>query len=147
MDISKKKTLILVLISIFWLACIILGTTGKFVLGMVVAVPLIGLHFLLGVAKKGIVSKKFLLYPILIWTALYIVAFILCGVYADKFAGMMPAFTVLGLHPSFAPVLLLYWIGGLLTLSLGFYLLQDEWLSQEDWEEFCQKAKKVKEGK
>ena len=60
---------------------------------------------------------------------------------------MMPAFTVLGLHPSFAPVLLLYWIGGLLTLSLGFYLLQDEWLSQEDWEEFCQKAKKIKEGK
>ena len=91
MDISKKKTLILVLISILWLACIILGTTGKFVLGMVVAVPLIGLHFLLGVAKKGIVSKKFLLYPILIWTALYIVAFILCGVYADKFAGMMPS--------------------------------------------------------
>ena len=80
MDISKKKTLILVLISILWLACIILGTTEKFVLGMVVAVPLIGLHFLLGVAKKGIVSKKFLLYPILIWTALYIVAFILCGV-------------------------------------------------------------------
>ena len=38
MDISKKKTLILVLISILWLACIILGTTEKFVLGMVVAV-------------------------------------------------------------------------------------------------------------
>ena len=58
MDISKKKTLILVLISILWLACIILGTTEKFVLGMVVAVPLIGLHFLLGVAKKGYCVQK-----------------------------------------------------------------------------------------
>lgn len=58
MDISKKKTLILVLISILWLACIILGTTGKFVLGMVVAVPLIGLHFLLGVAKRVLCPKN-----------------------------------------------------------------------------------------
>ena len=36
------------------------------------------------------------------------------------------------------------WIGGQLTLNLGFYLLQDEWLSKQDWEEFCAKAKKIK---
>ena len=40
-----------------------------------------------------------------------------------------------------------YWLGGLLTISLGYYLLQDEWLSQKDWDEFCEEAKIIKEGK
>lgn len=147
MNISKLKTPIFILIAALWLACIILGTTGHFVAGMVVSVPLMLLHFILGVAKNGVVSKKFLVYPLGIWTVAYIIGFTLCGYYADTFAGVMPSFTVFGLHPSFAPVILIYWIGGLLTLSLGFYMFQDEWLSQKDWDEFCKKAKKIKEGK
>ena len=82
----------------------------------------------------------------LIWAALWIASFILSGYFADLFAGVMPSFTVMGLHPSFAPTIFLYWIGGQLTLNLGFYLLQDEWLSEKDWEDFCAKAKKIKEG-
>lgn len=58
----------------------------------------------------------------------------------------MPSITVMGLHPSFAPTIFLYWIGGQLTLNLGFYLLQDEWLSQKEWDDFCAKAKRIKEG-
>lgn len=146
MDISNKKTAIWVLIAVLWLVIIVLGTTGKFVLGMVLSIPLIALHFMLGAAKKGVLSKKFLTYPLLIWAILWIVSFILSGIFADKFAGMMPTFTIFGLHPSFAPTVFLYWIGGQLTLSLGYYLLQDEWLSQEEWDEFCEEAKKIKEG-
>ena len=56
----------------------------------------------------------------------------------------MPAFTVLGCHPSFAPTIFLYWIGGQLTLNLGLYLLQDEWLSQKDCDAFCDKVKGMK---
>lgn len=59
----------------------------------------------------------------------------------------MPTFTVLGVHPSFAPTIFLYWIGGQFTLNLGYYLLQDEWLSQEDWDSFCNKVKDMKEVK
>lgn len=147
MNITKWKTPIWILIAVLWLVCIVLGTNGQFVAGMVVSVPLMLLHFMLGVAKKGIVSKKFLVYPLGIWAVIYIIGFILCGHYADVFAGMMPSFTVFGIHPSFAPVIFIYWIGGLLTLSLGYYLFQDEWLSKEDWDEFCEKAKKIKEGK
>jgi len=147
MDISKQKTPIIVLIAILWLACIVLGTTGHFVIGMCLGVVLMFLHLLLGVAKNGVVSKKFLVYPILIWACLWIVSFLLSGYYAAKFAGQMPAFTVFGLHPSFAPTIFLYWIGGQLTLNLGLYLLQDEWLSEKEWEEFCSKVKGMKEVK
>lgn len=147
MDISNKKTPIFLLISILWITCVLLGTTGHFVVGMVLCIPLVALHLMLGVAKKGMVSKKFLLYPLAIWAVLYAVAFVLCSYFADLYAGAMPAFTILGLHPSFAPVIFAYWLGGLATLSLGFYLLQDEWLTKEEWETFCTKAKKIKEGK
>lgn len=144
MNISKLKTLIWVLISALWIGCIVSGTTGHFVVGMVLGTLLSALHMVLGVAKKDVVSKKFLIYPIGVWTVLFSVAFILCGYYADLFAGTMPDFLVLGLHPSFAPVIFLYWIGGLLSLSLGYYLFQDEWLSQKDWDDFCNKAKQIK---
>ena len=79
-----------------------------------------------------------------VWAALWLVSFILSGYFGDRFAGGMPAFTVLGFHPSFAPTIFLYWIGGQLTLNLGLYLLQDEWLSQKDWDAFCDKVKGMK---
>lgn len=146
MDIKKNQTSIWIAIAVLWIVCIVTGTTGHFVVGMVAGVPLMLLHMMLGISKKGVVSKKFFFYPLLIWAVLWIASFILSGYYADLFAGVMPTFTVLGLHPSFAPTIFLYWIGGQLTLNLGFYLLQDEWLSKQDWEEFCAKAKKIKEG-
>ena len=147
MNIKKNTTLIWILIAALWMTIIVLGTMGHFEIGMVLGVVLMFLHMLLGVSKGGIVSKKFLFYPMVIWAILWVVSFILSGYYADLFAGVMPSFTVFGLHPSFAPTIFLYWIGGQLTLNLGFYLLQDEWLSEKDWNDFCTKAKKIKEGK
>lgn len=147
MDISRYKTPLAVLIAILWIACIVTGTLGHFVVGMCLGVVLMLLHMLLGVAKGGVVSRKFLIYPIMIWAVLWIVGFILSGYYGNLFAGVMPTFTVFGLHPSFAPTIFLYWIGGQLTLNLGFYLLRDEWLSQKDWDDFCEKVHQLKEVK
>ena len=146
MNIKKNATLIWVMIAVLWIACIVLGTKGHFVVAMCLGVGLMFLHMMLGISKGGVVSRKFLVYPMIIWAVLWLVSFILSGHYATAFAGVMPSFTVWGLHPSFAPTIFLYWIGGQLTLNLGFYLLQDEWLSQKDWDEFCAKAKNIKEG-
>ena len=146
MDIKKHSTLIWVLIAILWIFCIVMGTIGHFVIAMVAGVPLMFLHMMMGMAKGGKVSKKFLFYPMLIWAVLWIVSFILSGYWATAFSGAMPSFTIWGLHPSFAPTIFLYWIGGQLTLNLGFYLFQDEWLSQKEWDDFCEKAKSIKEG-
>ena len=147
MNISNKKTPIMITIAILWIACIYTGTIGKFVLGMCLGVVLMFLHMLLGVAKNGVVSKKFLLYPLTIWGIMWLVGFAMSGYYATMFDGIMPTFTIFGLHPSFAPTIFLYWIGGQLTLNLGLYLLQDEWLSQADWDAFCTKVNSIKEVK
>lgn len=144
MDIRKNKTTIWLLIAVLWIAVMVLGTTGHFVIGMVLSVPLMLLHMMLGVAKAGIVSKKFLIYPLVIWAVLWAVSFILSGYYADMFAGTVPSFTVFGLHPSFAPTIFLYWIGGQLTLNLGHYLFIDEWLTEKEWDDFCKKAAAIK---
>ncbi len=147
MNISRHKDIIVGLIAVLWLACIFTGTSGHYVLGMCLGVGLMFLHMLLGVAKNGVVSKKFLLYPLLIWAALWVVSFITSGHYAAMFGNDMPAFTILGFHPSFAPTVFLYWIGGMLTLNLGHYLYQDEWLSEKDWEDFLGKVHSLKEVK
>jgi len=146
MHIGKYTTGIWVLIAALWIACIVLGTAGHFVLAMCLGIALMLLHMLLGVAKGGVVSKKFLCYPLLIWAILWLASFILSSYYGNLFADTAPTFTVLGLHPSFAPTIFFYWIGGQLTLNLGFYLLQDEWLTNEEWDAFCKKAHCIKEG-
>ncbi|HHX04090.1 MAG TPA: hypothetical protein GX733_07360 [Tissierellia bacterium] len=145
MDISKNKDAMVILIAVLWLACIVLGTIGYHVLAMCLGVVLMLLHALLGVAHNDVVNKKFLVYPLLIWAGLWIASFLLSGYYGDLFAGQMPSFTVLGLHPSFAPTVFFYWIGGQLTLNLGLYLYADKWLSEEQWEQFLDKVKSLKE--
>ncbi len=144
MNIKNKETPIWVLIAILWVVIIFLGTKGHFVIGMCLGVLLMFLHMLLGVAKNGVVSKKFLFYPMIIWAVLWLVSFILSGYWGTMFDGVMPSFTILGFHPSFAPTVFLYWLGGQLTLNLGLYLLPDEWLSDAEWKEFCDKAHALK---
>ena len=61
MNISNLKTPIMLLISALWIILLVLAGTGHFVVGMVLSVPLMGLHFILGIAKKGVISKKFLI--------------------------------------------------------------------------------------
>ncbi len=46
------------------------------------------------------------------FAVLWIASFILSGYFGDLFAGATPTFTILGFHPSFAPTIFLYWIGG-----------------------------------
>lgn len=144
-DFSKHKTSMMVLIALLWIVIMILGWANYYVEGMVLGVVLMLLHAVLGSSHNDKISKKFFVYPLLSWAALWIVSFILSQVYAVKFAGVMPNFTVLGLHPSFAPTFFLYWIGGMLTLSLGFYVLRNEWLSDETWETFLNEVKQLKE--
>ena len=88
MDISKQKTPIVVAIAVLWLVCVMLGSTGHFVWDMVLGVPLIGLHFMLGVARQGVVSRRFFRFCIIPWAVLMAATFILCGYYADLFKGV-----------------------------------------------------------
>ncbi len=89
------------------------------------------------------VVPQFILYPMVFGpysgSSVYPVQY-----FSVTFKGVFPAFTILGLHPSFGCTVFLYWIGGMLTLNLGLYLNRDEWLSQKDWDDFCKKARELK---
>lgn len=147
MNINGKRNIIMILIAVLWLVIMFLGWKGMFVPAMVLSVFLMLLHMILGVAKQGKISTKFLIYPLLIWTAVWIVSFLLSDHYAKEFAGIMPTFSVGGFHPSFAPTFFLYYIGGMLTLTVGFVVFQDDWLSAKDWDDFLETVKKNKEEK
>jgi len=146
MDISRKRSALMVLIAFLWLGITVLGMQKLFLPAMILGVVLMFVHMFLGVARKGVVSGLFLVYPLLAWGVLWGASFVLSKHYSDAFAGQMPAFTILGLHPSFAWTVLTYWIGGMLTLTVGFMLLRSEWLSDKDWDEFLAAIANDREG-
>lgn len=146
MKLSEKNvTSIIIFTTFLWAVINVLGWLNYHMIGMYLGVILMLMYMILGIAKKGFVSKKFLAYPLLIWVVTWILSFFLANYYGVKFAGVLPTFTILGFHPSFAPIVFLYWIGGMLTLTLGFMIYQDEWMSQTDWDDFKAKINAIKE--
>ncbi|HCX03627.1 MAG TPA: hypothetical protein DHM42_04005 [Clostridiales bacterium] len=145
MDIQGKRTPIIIAIALLWAAITVLGWYEMYMPGLFLGVILMFLHMVLGVSIKNKVSKKFLIYPLLPWAVIWAVSFYLSDIHSKMFAGVMPDFTILGFHPSFSWTVILYWIGGVLTLTLGFVALKDEWLSEKDWEEFKGKVQKIDE--
>ena len=66
----------------------------------------------------------------MIWVASFIFA------YWSTTGDETPAFTILGMHPSFAAIVLGYFLAGVAALTGGFYLRRDRWFSDERWREF-----------
>lgn len=143
MNVSKNRTAINILIAVLWVVIMFLGWKNIFVPAMVLGVPLMLLYMLLGSAHNGKVDSKFLVYPLLIWAVLWIASFLLSAYFATKYAGVMPDKLILGFHPSFAPTVFLYWLGGQLTLNLGLYLYPDGWLTEKQWDDFKASVKEM----
>ncbi|MTI69109.1 MAG: hypothetical protein FH751_02490 [Firmicutes bacterium] len=147
MDIGKKSTGIILIITSLWVFITICGWNGNWFVGLISSVVLMLLYMMLGASKNGKLSKKLFMYPLLSWGVLWIVGFYFSKYYADVFAGKMPNFSILGFHPSFAFTILTYWIGGVLTLTVGLNIFTDHWLSDEDWDNFKEKIKAINSAK
>ncbi len=145
MVIKGKQTSIILLIAALWIVVTGCGWTGNWFAGLMAGTLLMFLHMVLGSAQKGVVSKKLLLYPLLAWAIVWIVGFVFTQNYAEMFMGQEPTFNILGFHPSFAFIVLFYWIGGVLTLTLGFVKYSEEWLSSDNWDQFIQDIKAIDE--
>lgn len=145
MDLSNKKTAIIVITAILWVVITILGWNNYYMVAMYLGVVLMLLYMMLGTAKQGKLSKKLLFYCLIPWAILWSLSFFLADYYAAIFAGVMPTFTVLGFHPSFAAIVLGYWIGGMITLTAMYIKFKDEWLSEKDWDDFLKKIEKIEE--
>lgn len=146
MDLSNKKTAIVVLTTIIWIVITILGWYNYYLISMILGIVLMLLYMMLGAAKQGKLSNKFFSCCLVPWAIIWAMSFFLADYYAGIFAGITPSFTVLGFHPSFATTVFGYWIGGMLTLTAMYMKFKDEWLSEKDWEDFTKKIEKIKEG-
>ena len=59
MDISRKRSALMVLIAFLWLGITVLGMQKLFLPAMILGVVLILVHKFVGVARKGVVSGRF----------------------------------------------------------------------------------------
>jgi hypothetical protein len=133
---DKLNTPLVVLTALLWVALTVMGWTGLGYEAMFVGLVLLFVYLVQGMARRGRLRWRLLAFPLVPWLLLWALSFALSRHFADAFAGQRPDFTILGLHPSFAWTVLTYWIGGVLTLSVGFAVRRDDWLSQADWDDF-----------
>jgi hypothetical protein len=146
MNIGKYRTHVVLAMTVLWVAITLCGWFGKWYVGLFLSVLLMLLHMMLGAAQKGILSKKLLMYPFLTWGVVWSVGFYMAKMNSDAFMNIPPSYTILGFHPSFAWIVLCYWIGGVLTLTLGLVKYKDLWLSDTDWDAFITTVKHLNEG-
>jgi len=136
----RVNTLLVVLTAFLWVLTAGLGWAGYGYPGMFIGVVILTIYMIQGVARRGRVSRRFIVFPLFPWFLFWCGSFWLSRYYADLYQGRVPDFTILGFHPSFAWTVLTYWIGGVLTLTVGFVFLKDEWLTEQDWAEFKDKV-------
>ena len=146
MNIGKYRTHVVLAMTVLWVAITLCGWFGKWYVGLYLSVLLMLLHMMLGAAHTGILSKKLLMYPLLTWGLVWGVGFYMAKLNSDAFMNIPPSYTILGFHPSFAWIILCYWIGGVLTLTLGLVKYKDLWLSDTDWDDFIKTVKHLNEG-
>ena len=127
-----KETSLMLTSGILWVVTIGLAWAGYWFPALFVLLGLIGVYGALGVTHNGRIDLGLLLFPTLTWVGLWAVTFAV----AEYYAGGPPSFSILGLHPSFASIVIAYWLGGALVMTLGYYWKRDAWLSSERWDEF-----------
>ena len=113
----------------------LMGWTGGYVL-----LALLLVYGVLGSSHNGRFDLKLVAFPTLVWLAMWAVAFGLGEYFARAFADAYPSFTVLGFHPSFAAIILLFWLLPTLLMGFGFEWVKDRWLSSGQWEEYLHRV-------
>jgi hypothetical protein len=144
MDIKKMSDALIVTSTVLWAVCCVLAWNALYLEALWLGVIIIGIYLTLGMAKNGLLPVKIFIYPILIWAIIWIGGFWGADHLATEYKGVMPPYTILGMHPSFAVIVLTYWVGGIVTIALGFLCLRDEWLSKKDWNAFREKIQKLR---
>ncbi len=133
---AEKIDCCMLLIALGWLSVIGLTLAEKGFIAMYVSTGIVSLHFLIGLAHNGNINKKLFVYPFLSWLTTFLIGIAGMQHFAFLYGDSVPSFLILGIHPSYFFELAFYWIGGILTISLGIYKRRDLWLSEEDWKCF-----------
>ncbi len=137
---GRTDTLLIIVSGLLWLAMVGLAAAGHWFAGLFALLGLLLVYGVLGSSHKGRFDLKLVAFPSLVWIAMWAAAFLVGNHYAELFAGREPEFTVFGFHPSFAAIVVLFWVVPTLLMGFGFEAVKDRWLSQERWDEFLRGA-------
>ena len=146
MNTGKTETLLICISGLLWLAMVGLAAAGHWFAGLYTLLGLLLVYGVLGTSHKGSFDLKLVAFPSLVWLIMWGAAFWLGDHYAEIYAGREPEFTVFGFHPSFAAIVVLFWVVPTLLMGFGFEAVRDRWLSQERWDEFIRRAHDEDEG-
>ena len=139
----KAETLLIVASAVLWLVMVGLAAAGHWLAALYALLPLLLIYGVLGSSHRGKFDLRLVAFPTLIWIVLWAAAFGLGNHYAEVFSGQAPDFTVLGFHPSFAAIVVLFWIIPTLLMGFGFEAVKDRWLSRERWDHFVQRISEL----
>lgn len=142
---QRTETLLILISAALWLIMVGLAAMGHWLWALYTLLPLLLIYGILGSSHKGRFDMGLVAFPTLLWIILWAGAFWLGDHYAVQFSGASPAFTVLGFHPSFAAIILLFWLVPTLLMGFGFEAVKDRWLSRERWEDFVRGINELSE--
>ncbi|MDJ0918292.1 MAG: hypothetical protein QNJ05_11050 [Woeseiaceae bacterium] len=137
---GKSETILVVISGLLWIAMVALAGAGHWFAGLFALLGLLLVYGVLGSSHKGQFDLKLVAFPSLIWILMWAAAFLVGNHYAQAFEGREPEFTVFGFHPSFAAIVVLFWLVPTLLMGFGFEAVKDRWLSRERWDEFLKGA-------
>ncbi len=146
MNKRTTETLLVIVSGLLWLAMVGLAGTGHWFAGLYALLCLLLVYGVLGSSHKESFDLRLVAFPSVVWIVMWAAAFWLANHYAERFAGHAPEFTVFGFHPSFAAIVVLFWVVPTLLMAFGFEAVKDRWLSRERWDEFLRHAQGAKEG-
>lgn len=137
---GRTDTRLIIVSGLLWLAMVGLAAAGHWFAGLFALLALLLVYGVLGSSHKGQFDLRLVAFPSLVWIVMWAAAFWVGNHYAELYAGREPEFTVFGFHPSFAAIVVLFWIVPTLLMGFGFEAVKDRWLSQERWDEFLRGA-------
>ncbi|HOJ49229.1 MAG TPA: hypothetical protein PKW55_00260 [Spirochaetota bacterium] len=98
-------------------------------------------YLLMGIEKRNEVKSPVpLFYPAITLFIVWVVSFYL--VLSYRGISVDPSDFILGMHPSMAAALLIFWIGNLLTTALSYVLFFDESVDEKEWNDFLNEVSK-----
>jgi hypothetical protein len=130
------ETLLVVTSGFLWLLMVALAGAGHWFAGLYVLLALLLVYGVLGTSHKGRFDLRLVLFPTGVWLLSWAGAFGLGEYFARIYDSSTPAFTVFGFHPSFAAIIVLFWVFPTLLMGFGFEAVKDRWLSQKQWDDF-----------
>jgi hypothetical protein len=139
----KPETLLITFSAVMWLLMVGLAAYGHWLAALFALLPLLLVYGVLGSSHKGSFDLRLVAFPTLVWILLWAAAFALGDHYAEAFSGRAPEFTILGFHPSFAAIIICFWLVPTLLMGFGFEAVKDRWLSKKRWEDFVQQIEEL----